>query len=201
MAIDCKSLKGRKLSEMTAAEARVAIAMDVIEHLRARRLVARSNVYVQAAAFRDVRSVRATALANLIEEPQACRVCAIGGAFVAAVLRDRAEFADVLLEVGGHNALLPSRLVRELDAWFPMSMLDEIEAAFEGRCIGFCGFLAPWEATQWLPPLVEPELRLVAIMQNIVANGGTFDRSKPPTITRCDGSVVGFEQAVRDAGT
>ena len=174
------------------ADARIAIAKDVLMTLDAKRLsvVARSGyVFIERGAVVPeyvVESFEALALA--VRNPRSraqCHVCAIGAAALSAVgLYDR---ADDLNDHWGENAddgddymgfYADSGLLRGLlGAWFTPNMLSLIECAFEETIFHGAKNSSPVDrkrASLFGKQFSDPELRLRAIMQNIVDNDGTF---------------------------
>lgn len=167
---------------MTRAEKRVAIAKDVIKQIKAGRYGLRTGVYI--ASDGDIEIDRYDQ--KVVKRLKRCDVCAIGSA-IASGMR---LFNKCNLDVSacGDEAL---RAVRK---WFSPSQAIAIEIAFEGHYgeqgygqgYGIYGMQSGHFATTKEHVLNkaaleffscrsgDPELRAIAIFQNIVDNNGTF---------------------------
>ena len=198
---------------MTKAQTRVAIAKDVLKALDTKRIKATSGTYLQtskAAARALAASVgieaRKDAYGDLeynvaddkfdaqprkpVKAPKACRVCAIGSVFVAAVDRfDKLTIGQTQAAIlGGEVAAM-----REyLDPWFSHDQLSLIEAVYEGWThslpIGVSAddvdaeverisgrpFNGGTERAAVAHSRVTADKRMRAIMSNIIAHRGTY---------------------------
>ncbi|MEE8607934.1 MAG: hypothetical protein V3S55_10025 [Nitrospiraceae bacterium] len=162
------------------AEARVAIAQDVIKTLAFERMVAKSRhgYFLVNESAKGVRedSYEAVALSMKTRGKTTCTVCAIGAACLSAVsLYDKAEPVEREYDGWGTSSMY-MRIV--LARWFTRKQLDLIECAFEksadfqeadpslesrNRAKAF-GIQHPMDSRE----------RLEAIMQNVIDNDGTF---------------------------
>jgi len=153
------------------ADARVAIAQDVIETLRIGRMVAAQDGYFNYQG--SMNSFEAVTLGVRAPASATCRVCALGAALVCAVgLYDKAPELESYFR---SNRWHRSTFLKVLYRWFRKSQLSLIECAFE-RNNAFMGANA-WDrvkAMRFGEKYDDDHDRLVAIMQNIVDNGGTF---------------------------
>lgn len=161
------------------AQQRVAIAIDVIARIDAGQLDVRSNkgYFYAPVLYESTRRV------DLALKGKVCEVCAIGGLFVAAVIRhngivmSNAEFNHTNPD-GGVTAGRWS-LTQYLGRWFSDVQLDLMESAFEGysdeRSRGIY-LNYPDDAD-----------RLRAIMANVIRNGGTFCPKTEPDWPRGTG--------------
>ncbi len=162
------------------AEARVAIAEDVLETLLFGRMkVQSSHGYFQVDdAARGVveDSFETVALTMKTRGRTMCTVCAIGAACVSAVsLYNKAPAAEKV----HRGEIKPSKGMRTvLGHFFTRKQLDLIECAFEMKYtydIGGSSWDARYEAhTFGQGYRYNDRERLEAIMQNIIDNGGTF---------------------------
>jgi hypothetical protein len=172
----------RTLDGMTDAEARIAIAKDVIKHLDSKKLNAKSGAYCifkseagqpplsESDGGSDLRGLLSTKVHH-------CDVCAKGAMFIAHVMR----FNEVKLPSADWAYFDPARafngesFVTSPLQYFDEDQLDLIEAAFEGDDVQ--GSLSEEEtddAESFSLSHENDDERLRAIMQNIVDNGGTF---------------------------
>lgn len=183
-----RNYRFRKLSP---EKKRVRVAKDVIDQLQAGTLLAGHHGYLNLGdvrnhwppadlphKFRDLAKgvlymYRERADVNLTEvfDEVKCTVCGIGACFVAAVRRNDQVTVGDLVHWGNDG------FMREyLSAWFSREQLAMIEAAFE-KSLNFnlSGNRQRREqAVKFGLRFDDPTERLIAIMQNIIDNGGTF---------------------------
>ena len=156
----------------------VMVAKDVLQMLDLGRIKARHGEYfsVNRGKAATYRQVQASTLLKLPELP-ACNVCAIGGAMVAATLRlNKAMLQDgepaywpgdphmSRVYVGYYDNSADDMAARANEV-FGTTMLRMMEEAFE---YGDFGYGAARRGT----------VRLRAIYENIVKNGGTLTEYK-----------------------
>lgn len=167
------AISREEFEAMTWQERAVALARDVIAQVQADRLNAEAGTWVEVAG---------ASCGQILEEERAimagarCTVCALGALVVSA-----ARHADQLA------AFFPAGLGGERDVfgylrhWLPNEMLEQVEVAFEQGC----GAVECWSAYPEIRPefaaavsfgsrFEDDDHRLVAIMQNIIDNGGEF---------------------------
>jgi hypothetical protein len=140
--------KNAAFKKMSSAEQRIEIASDVIQWLRAGRVIATSGIYLEPLERQEG--------AAKIDGVQ-CYVCALGAVFAVAVERDAVECSNVFSYREGamRGALAP---------YFDFGQLRMIEAAFE-----------EWSYEKEFGDQYEDDAeRMIAIMQNIIDNDGTF---------------------------
>lgn len=176
------------------AEARVAIAKDVIEHVRSNMLNARTGTYFGIQYDRVPAWTRGSfesvvlAIRNGRSRAR-CDVCAVGAVMVSAIgLYDDADVLDGSWKevtgvaedyYDGGDALVvdDDKLKRVARRWFTRGQLDLIECAFE-RSDSFCGggsaFASREAAKRFGECFGDANRRLIAIFQNIADNGGRF---------------------------
>lgn len=184
---------------LSAPEQRVAIARDVLALLAAQKIAANQGAYLKlprkvipnswhinandllvAPAEAEVRDVIAAQTAP-------CTVCAVGACFVAGVLRHDS------LTVGtfGNDENDRDGMEAYLGRWFEPEQLRLIETAFEMEERFYQGEGEDYEAGDEIPEIATRAVmfgednsggfdddsdtaRLIAIMQNVINNGGTF---------------------------
>lgn len=169
----------RKLS---APRKRVALARDGLAQLASGQLIATTGTWVNIDDDAAVPSGTDsdTDLRDVIGE-QTCETCALGGLFVCAVKRvdalkiselengEYVEYSDVGVETEDVFAYLRK--------FFSESQLNAIEAAFEqGNGVAS----GSYAARSFASDIDDAELRMRLILENIVANKGTFDPSIKP---------------------
>jgi hypothetical protein len=159
----------------------VAIAQDVIDTLMVGRMTAESMTYLRVSGrSRAVDSFEAVALSLKAPRYQTtCEVCAIGAAAICAVgLYDQAPGMEKAFEEDDYN-FEAGPMRRVLRRWFSNEQLGLIESAFERRSAFArregASEDAIFYATQFGWEHDDDSDLLVAIMQNIVDNKGTFN--------------------------
>jgi len=160
------------------ANARVAIAKDVIETLVLGRMQACAGTYLRTDVTYGENEELET-LALRMRQPYGsvnCEACALGAAAICAIgLYDRP--GGLQKEWEQFEGFEQETLHGVLGRWFTSIQLDLIECAFEEVTIhtsGVSDFDSRYDAQQFGYEYKEDHDRLVAIMQNIVANHGTF---------------------------
>jgi hypothetical protein len=159
---------------MSAAERRVAVAKDVLLLLRRKDkpLKITEGLYVSnlppSRKYREdtweLISIDRRPLHEILETevfPKNCEVCARGAAFISCVRL----FNEVTVE----EAASRKDAVTLTAKLFGEAQVTLIEAAFEGWCLD--GDDRPMDFHEAHP---DPASRLQAIMESIIANGGTF---------------------------
>ncbi len=178
------------------AEARLAIAHDILATLDLGRMVARKGTYFELKGITKGGgdNWEAIALGVRLKGSTSCEVCAIGAACVAAVgLYDN---APELEDEWGEERRYGPRYVEDttmrdvLSRWFSRRQLGLIECAFE-RSTGFVHSVEHSTAgaraknfglrvaeaeggDDWANTPEKDELVLRAIWQNVIDNNGTF---------------------------
>src|SRR5687767_4934603 len=125
--------KNKRFDRMTPAQKRVAIAKDVLKHIRSKWLKPTHGEYFNVPGVRsfypDGQDVRA-----IIKSFSSCRVCAIGACFSAAV--NRFDELRLGLTCGDSNIIQsisgPDGMKNYLGQWFIDEQLYLIEEVFEG---------------------------------------------------------------------
>lgn len=179
---------------MTKAEQRVRLARDVIELVAAKKLVARSGVWLSLGdrmgtlVKGDVADEEQ--MNKLLPGIEQCNACAVGALLYCTVMRANALTAgEIRSEDTDDLSIRDFTKIKEyLGKWFSTSQLEQMEAAFEkrhepedqtkvvlaaGRMFARRAHDADgryWEDDE----SVDDETRLVVIMKNVVENGGTF---------------------------
>lgn len=168
---------------------RIVIAKDVLELLKAEKILATSGTYlefdedVQVKYFGDedyrywddesgaqapIKGADRVKLHKLIEESPTCEVCGIGACFVAAVRRaDKVKVGD--LEDSNDDDFMR----KYLKQWFDKDQLGLIECAFECGT-GWSSGQAAYDAMEFGSQFDDDGERLEAIFKNIVENNGKF---------------------------
>jgi len=169
-------------NKLSASERRVAIAKDVLVQLKAKRYKATSGTYVDfknpLIEYDNVVDLKDAPLCALSEGVK-CQVCARGSMFMSACgLFDKVTAKDMGMDEGFSSSLdgfNPDFQAYE-DRFFPRKQLALIEAAFEGDDVQ--DLLTDDQqvaARKWYKAHKGgAEVRLKAIMQNIIRNKGTF---------------------------
>jgi len=153
----------QRFHQADLAQKRQIIAQDVLDAIRAEKFRPISGVWVDWNIDLD------QPLAAQVEKNPTCQVCALGAAFLCAVRYHPGAYPrdfHVMRSGCGHDAIF-----KLLGDFFEDDQLQMIEAAYEqGR--GFCG--GETEAICFGLKYEDDQERMIAIMQNILANHGTF---------------------------
>jgi hypothetical protein len=187
-----KARKEIDIEVMSKADARVAIAKDVIAQLRRGKLNANVGIYVdvqtkgQCDLFEDTDVEKNLDLRDVLKKRMAsCKVCAKGAIFISTVMRfDNLPVAKALpidTDDAEDERLAEMASDGDYRGFFTPKQLDLIEYAFE------CGMVGsprdcPKKDAQGVHALASKfprysgtgKERLVAMMKNIIDNAGTF---------------------------
>lgn len=188
---------------LSRAEQRVVIAQDVLSQLGT-RIIAESGTYLESSDLDESAENGTAQVQKEFEKVESCTACAIGSMLLCGV--DRANAVTVKqLGIFGGGEVSGDGAKRYLRRFFSNLQLCMIESAFENSDFGTrypqVGYghakvelaVTFGNNVNTLTELVnqpvayenevsEDENRLRFIMQNIVANGGTFRPEKLPTI-------------------
>lgn len=183
--------RNRLFAAADPAEKRVLIAKDVIEQIRLKRFRARAQTWVRP-------NVKANGLNHnpdlilefgpdapvrelfLNKQIQSCDCCALGAMFMSCTLYNNNQTAENFEEETDWD--FDERIGNKrlgfsngLNTFFSGAQMRLIESAFEGSN---GAFMAPEreynKVTAWMDKIPDDEKRLVAIMENIIENKGTF---------------------------
>jgi hypothetical protein len=157
--------------ELTAVD----IAKDVIRLVKAKKVVVSRGSYFQPLGSLDTARGFQRSLKNVLtgKGQNSCQVCAMGAMLCAFVAKKNE------LKVGDIKS--DQTIIDKLSPYFSQAQLRLIETAFEGRFIensydalrsGQQHYKA---ATQMFYAYPDPAKRLIAIMKNIIENGGKFN--------------------------
>lgn len=191
--IDLKKLaaklkrRNREFAKLTKAQKRVRIAKDVLAQLATGKLKAKNLVYLHSTRVLDEDPT--ADLGAVLEQAPSCNVCALGAVFSCAVMR-----ADNLTvqEAGPVSYYDPDgmssgqQLRRQsvyayVERFFSPTQRALIEMWFEADSALVevdGGPIDQLSAEFWAPfrwSALSARKRMVAIMRNIIANGGTFE--------------------------
>lgn len=176
----------QKFKAATPAQKRVMIAADVIAQIKARRFRPSSQIWLQPVEkdgvdlfVGDIAAPSAPVRELFFENTiPACECCALGAMFMSCTLyNNKTSVRTFDKEMNDFTRITMSgRFSNGLNSFFSRSQLRLIEIAFEG---GSGGFTSSNEAEHlaaedWFYRLSDDKKRLVAIMENIIENKGTF---------------------------
>ena len=172
--------KMKTFSRLSKDQKRVAIAKDVLEQVRLKRIIATEGSYV---GLTLVQSEIGTQLQDLLPKKK-CKCCGLGSCFVSLV---RMENKFVVKEdyVDGQDSYIEKGdFQSRLRKYFSQMQLDLIETAFEGTPLYRNSYTG---SPQWEKAVdfnhkfgesdhtpKQQEKCLVGIMENIIENKGTF---------------------------
>lgn len=177
-----------RFHKLKKSERAVAVAKDVLKHLDTLRMT--QGDYLSGTLKLPAEQIgkidAGTQMQTLCDvATERCRVCAIGACFLSHVrLFNEVSLGDVLgrqmFEYRKADAeYLPFSIVdtvmrRYLDDYFGRQNLQLIEAAFE-RCTGYAyGHHQAYDAVEFGAKFALATNRMQAIMENVIANNGTF---------------------------
>jgi hypothetical protein len=175
-----------KKKRPTKSQIQVAIAKDVVKQVKLNKFIASRGNYLEITDRTFENKLyslnRVTPKKHVQERIKTCSVCAIGGVFVAAFNKfDKLSAQDLVTNDD-------SMMVDYLKKWFPTDQLRLMEAAFEDdQIVSGIGMVegADFEAAQEFRTKVlrrrqnasvdaQDRALLLAIMENVVKNKGTF---------------------------
>jgi hypothetical protein len=182
--------RNKLFAKATPAEKRVLIAQDVISQIKAKRFKPKSGVWVQIVDAKNTRDIeiddefsfnKDASVRELFLEKKipACECCALGALFMSCTLYNNQttvqNFVDEVQFDFEENVEV-GKFTNGLTRFFSRPQLKLIETAFEG---GYGAFRSPSAKTmahlvRWEEKLPDDQKRLVAIMNNIIDNKGTF---------------------------
>lgn len=167
------------------AEKRVMIARDVLAQLRAKKLIARSGIYVSPSPVNSFGECEPLAdgvpqdfrefMVAPVSPGAQCTACALGGIFACAVKFKNDVRTREAAEVYSDDV----EIKRYLDQVFSEAQLELIECAFERSNSHAERQYDPDDeeivtAVRFGKCFSTDEQRMTAIMKNIIANKGTF---------------------------
>jgi hypothetical protein len=176
------------LSQYFAAKKRVLLAKDVLSLLQEGKIIAQQDKYFESKHI-DLSTVSSEESFQklLQEDKEPCEVCAVGSLLVCAVKRyNKAKIKDIRFtshrddddnSLGSNDALC---FMKILERYFSREQIVLIKSAFEKTSRGidscFHGNLQPDDLliAQEKYKDMDSEQTMIAIMQNIIDNNGTF---------------------------
>lgn len=167
--------RNKKFADASKAEQRVMIAKDVIAAIKASKYSAEQGTWVDILDYNATKFEEGKELQAVIKDPAfSCNVCAIGACFTSAVkLGDNCKInEDMTLDRGvdiGNRGFDKDPVIRR---YFTPAQVSLIECAFELGG-GWAGNTSD-AAAAFGEKYDYDDDRLVAIMENIVKNNGTF---------------------------
>lgn len=178
------AVKNEDFGSLTKAEQCVAIAQDVLTQIELKRFVPVTGSYMTmpSNAFEGDRS---RDMRDVLRALPVCNVCALGGLFACAVERaDDLPLAEVSFVGYGSTGTLNSKTpFSYLGRFFTQQQLHAIEVAFEGISRpnnAQLGFEERRECLSFNDRIYDRTERMKRIMNNIIANGGTFKPEQKP---------------------
>lgn len=161
---------------------RVIIAKDVIAQIEAERYFAKGGSYIRISEEDDYRGSVKENFQNI----KHCKVCALGGCFLSIVrFKNNVDF-DELTDIGAMQFAHNNKFKQILTSIFSIQQLILIENAFENGWFGESPIFGSYdekysvsrqdkhEAWEFGQQFSNQNDRLIAIMQNIIDNKGTF---------------------------
>lgn len=176
-----KKLTLAEFNELSQEEKRIAVAKDVIAMVCANKLLPESGsiVFIYADHYNSP-TFRSTSFKDFIKADNTqCAVCARGSLLASYV----GYVNELTIEKATHNSL---RVTSEhasdakLKEIFSVEQLALIETAFEGDSMAYSGNGVITEEDEdeahenYYLYYYDEEERLLAIMENIIENNGTF---------------------------
>lgn len=180
--------RNRAFEKATPAERRVLVAQDVIAQIKAKRFAAEQGTWTDLCPRPEIKHDASFQETFLENQAVKCQCCAVGSLFLGCTLftnkienvevDDNWELGDKLFE--------RQKFANGFEKLFSIKQLGLIEMAFEGTTGFFqdddwLDIAAPKvsekeriAAVMFHERYADSEKRLIAIMQNIIANKGTF---------------------------
>lgn len=170
----------KEFSKLTASEKRVSIAKDVIKQLKAGSFIAAHRVYVRSKQLQSKIETLgfddSCELKSLLPTVT-CECCAKGSLFLSEVSKRNKYKVDSSTSI--FCDIDSETITNRLNNLFTKNQLDLIETAFEGELIEIDNdFLRKSKSTSkaivFKYNFKKPSDVLIAIMENIITNKGTF---------------------------
>lgn len=163
--------RNRRFAAMSVERQRITIAKDVLAMLATKKILPQSDAGYTDLDWYTYKYKPETPLDALIAtRVTTCDVCAVGAMFVATVMRHNCIALGDFDDLNWFHDI-----AKYLKKFFPKAQLALIEAAFEGTVInGNAGLRKERAACEFRDRLPNDRDRLKAIMENIIANNGTF---------------------------
>lgn len=169
-------------SRMSKKAKRVAIAKDVLKHIKAGSLVPNRGAYFISNEVREAQMeipYEETVELQGLLQGKTCEVCAKGAIFIADIIKNDDFAVNYWIDIDDGDMMC-----NRLEGIFERGQLDLIECAFEGGIISDeTNILRSHLENTPLADKAEkffnkyngdPEKVLTAIMKNIIKNDGTF---------------------------
>lgn len=180
--------RNRVFAAATPEQKRMLIAKDVIAQIKAKRFKPTSGTWVRPkmknGAYLEIEekfdgdeSIRELFIGKRIP---ACDCCALGAMFMSCTTYNEGTTVDHFereIDWDFEERVLNKTLSNGLTNFFSVEQLQLIETAFEGGDGAFMvekGDLEAQKAASWYEDLSRDDKRMIAIMENIIANNGTF---------------------------
>lgn len=180
-------ISNEKFESSEPAKKRIQIAKDVIKQLNVGKIIAKTGTYFSSRTVeKKVSKLKEPEeLQELLKGAPACKVCGIGSLFICDIIRNDKYVVDPDnegLDVDGDV------IAERFSGIFDPSQLDLIETAFEARVMfdrtntlrerDYLGWSKNTSvantAIAFGKKYRNTQKRLVAIMENIIKNKGTF---------------------------
>lgn len=167
--------RNRRFCKLSTLDQRIKICRDVISQIKVRKLVPENLVYFVPKNIDILRGRYVDQQFNkvLATDNNSCRVCALGGIFVAA-LNNYDNLTVGEYKNRSYTFGVQGTLHKYLRRWFHTSQLVLIECAFELTRGGFTQSINFNRAVAFGLRYNDSESRLIAICKNIIANNGKF---------------------------
>jgi hypothetical protein len=182
--------RNRLFAKATPAGKRVLIAEDIIAQIKAKRFRPKAGVWVNPVNEKNTENIELDIKFNgtapvrelfLEKKIPACECCALGALFMSCTLyNNQTTVNDFTKEVilDFQETVEDGKFTNGLTGFFSRAQLKLIEIAFEG---GYGAFdtdrmsnTKALRVVSWEEKLPDDQKRLVAIMNNIINNKGTF---------------------------
>lgn len=173
----------KKFENQSASEKRVSIAKDVLKQILQEKIIVQRGDYIDF-TFNKPCGVD-TRLLESIKKAESCTVCAIGATLISLLNKSGSDIPRNKVDL--YQPKYSSKEVKKHLSVFGPKQLYMIEYAFEGRgqtsvAKHFYGYKAVGlpsstfeKLAKYLVTYASDRERLVAIMQNIIENKGTFN--------------------------
>ncbi len=174
--------------KLKPGEKRVAIARDVLKHVASRKIIPTQGAWVDTVGngplVTEKNIEQDPELQSLFLNMKSCNACALGGMFMCAVEKaDKlkvSDLQDVAVDGNTYEAGVEQEDVfKYMKKFFTEDQLGKIEAAFEkgeGACYDD-------EGCEFAPDVEDASERMRLVMENIIANKGTFKPEVEPVAT------------------
>ena len=177
--------KNKAFNKLSKIEKRIEIAKDVISQVKAEKFIAKCGIYFSTESFNEFGQEESAQQILLGDKAPKCTVCALGGITLSTIRKNNAVKIGVLQVKGGaanqrklvadktHNIFTKTQLDM-MEIAFERQVMDRENPYFTNQDYPFNNTMIGQKAIDFGSKYADINDRLVAIMENLIANNGIF---------------------------